>query len=125
MTTAAAPAPDRVRSNKSVPAVTRAVAALRLLAASEVPLGVNAIASRLKVVPSTALHILRVLVQEELVSFDPDTKGYAIDAGILVLARSAMRPGNFGQPDPGFARQLARNTSRDDAGVARRPAWIT
>lgn len=98
-------------AQRSVPAVTRAIAALRLLGTCETPLGVNAIASRLNVVPSTALHILRVLVQEELVSFDPVTKGYSIDAGILTLAQSVLRPGNFGHRIQKSLEQLSRKYS--------------
>lgn len=86
-----------VSAPKSVPAVTRAVAILRLLAGSKAPLGVNMIATKLKIVPSTCLHILRVLVAEELVAFDADTKRYANDAGLLVLARSYLRSSSFAQ----------------------------
>src|SRR5262249_50702680 len=62
--TAQAGAGGRTRAVRSVPAVTRAVAILRLLGASEEPLGVNAIARALELVPSTCLHILRVLAGE-------------------------------------------------------------
>src|SRR5262245_61591275 len=72
----------RPRPPRPVPAVTRALAILRLLGRSEEPLGVNAIARALELIPSTALHILRVLVAEELVAFDPVTKRYRLDAGL-------------------------------------------
>lgn len=84
-------------THRAVPAVTRAVAILRLLGASKTPLGVNAIAARLGIVPSTCLHILRVLVNEELVQVDQETKRYALDAGVLTLARSLLRPTGFGK----------------------------
>jgi DNA-binding IclR family transcriptional regulator len=80
---------------RSVPAVTRAIAALRLFGATDGPLTLNLVAKHLNVVPSTALHILRVLVQEELVAFDPDTKSYELDAGILTLARKMLLRDNF------------------------------
>lgn len=76
---------------RRVPAVARATAILRLLAKSEEALGVNAIARALGLVPSTCLHILRTLVQEELVSFDSNKKVYCLDVGILTLARSIFR----------------------------------
>lgn len=82
---------------RQVPAVTRAVAILRFLGKSEAPLGVNAIARALQLVPSTCLHILRVLVAEELVAFDPKTKLYSLDAGILSLARAVLRQNAFSQ----------------------------
>jgi DNA-binding IclR family transcriptional regulator len=82
---------------RQVPAVTRAVAILRVLGKSETPLGVNAIARALGLVPSTCLHILRVLVGEELVAFDTETKRYALDAGILSLALSVVRRSSFAE----------------------------
>jgi DNA-binding IclR family transcriptional regulator len=81
---------------REVPAVSRAIAILRLLGKSEEPLGVNAIARELRIVPSTCLHILRVLVREELVAFNPATKRYRLEAGILTIARSFMRRNTFG-----------------------------
>jgi DNA-binding IclR family transcriptional regulator len=80
---------------RQVPAVTRAVAILRLLGRSDEPLGVNRIARQLGLIPSTALHILRVLIEEELVTFDPHTKRYDLDVGVLTIARSALRRNTF------------------------------
>ena len=82
-------------SSRVVPAVTRSIAILRLLARSREPLGVNAIARELAIVPSTGLHILRALVAEGLVAVDPVTKRYGLDAGVLTLARSALRQDGF------------------------------
>src|SRR5437879_210573 len=75
------PPRDDAPSARQVPAVTRAIAILRLLGKTEAPLGVNAIARALGLIPSTCPHILRVLVAEELVSFDAKTKLYNLDAG--------------------------------------------
>lgn len=91
--------PDRelaraVETSKA-PAISRAAAVLRLLGKSEVPLGVQAIARRLGLVPSTCLYVLRALVAEELVSFDPLTKRYALEAGVLTLARHWIRRNRF------------------------------
>ena len=44
---------------RAVPAVTRAIAILRLLSRNHTPLGLKAIAQSLGLVPSTTLHILR------------------------------------------------------------------
>lgn len=85
------------RQVRQVPAVTRAVAILRLLGRSEESLGVHAIARALGLVPSTCLHILRVLVAEAVVAFDPSTKRYRLDAGILTIARSALRRNSFAE----------------------------
>src|ERR1700740_3376623 len=91
--------PDRelaqaVETSKA-PAISRAAAVLRLLGKSDAPLGVQAIARALGLVPSTCLYVLRALVAEELVSFDPDTKRYALEAGILTLARHWLRRNRF------------------------------
>jgi len=48
-------------------------------------------------VPSTCLHILRVLVSEELVTIDPSTKRYALGSGMISLARSVLQGGGFTQ----------------------------
>jgi DNA-binding IclR family transcriptional regulator len=71
MTSPIAPA---IRPDSKAPAIARAAAILRLLGKSDVPLGVNAIARELGLVPSTCLYVLRALAEEELVAFDADTK---------------------------------------------------
>jgi DNA-binding IclR family transcriptional regulator len=83
-----------VKSSKA-PAISRAAAVLRLLGKSNAPLGVQSIARELGLVPSTCLHVLRALVAEEFVSFDPDTKRYALEAGVLTLARHWLRRNRF------------------------------
>jgi DNA-binding IclR family transcriptional regulator len=83
-----------VKASKA-PAISRAAAVLRLLGKSDSPLGVQAVARQLGLVPSTCLHVLRALVAEEFVSFDPDTKRYALEAGVLTLARHWLRRNRF------------------------------
>jgi len=83
-----------VKDSKA-PAISRAAAVLRLLGKSEAPLGLQAIARELGLVPSTCLYVLRALVAEELVSFDPDTKRYALEAGVLTLARQWLQRNEF------------------------------
>ncbi len=80
---------------RAVPAVTRAVAILRALGKSDTPMGVQQLARELELVPSTCMHILRVLHDEGLVAFDSQTKRYAIDVGILAIARSAIQKNAF------------------------------
>lgn len=77
------------------PAISRAAAILRLLGRSESPLGVNAIARELGLVPSTCLYVLRALVDEELVAFDAGSKRYSLDAGLLTLARGWLKRDRF------------------------------
>jgi DNA-binding IclR family transcriptional regulator len=79
---------------RAVPAVTRAVAILRLLGRTKTPMGVKAISQALGLVPSTSLHILRVLVAEELVKIDA-AKQYSLGMGTLSLARTALDSSDF------------------------------
>jgi DNA-binding IclR family transcriptional regulator len=57
-------------------------------------MGVKAIAQALAMVPSTCLHILRVLVDESLVKVDA-TKRYSLGSGMLTLARSVIQSNAF------------------------------
>lgn len=85
----------RAVQDSKAPAISRAAAVLRLLGKSDAPLGLQAIARELGLVPSTCLYVLRALVAEEFVSFDPDTKRYALEAGVLTLARQWLRRNQF------------------------------
>jgi DNA-binding IclR family transcriptional regulator len=80
---------------RQVPALSRGISILRLLGRSDEPLGVHAIARALDLVPSTCLHILRVLADENLVVVDPITKKYGVAAGLVALARAALRQHTF------------------------------
>jgi len=77
------------------PAISRAAAVLRALGRSDTPLGVQAIARELGLVPSTCLYVLRALVAEEFVAFDAETKRYSLDAGVLTLAQHWLRGNRF------------------------------
>ena len=86
----------RTVKDSKAPAISRAAAVLRLLGKSENPQPLQAIAKELGLVPSTCLYVLRALMAEELVSFDADTKRYALEAGVLTLARQWLRRNRFG-----------------------------
>ena len=105
------------RPARQVPAVTRAVAILRLLGRSEESRGVNAIARALGLIPSTCLHILRVLVAEELVAFDPVTKRYRLGAGLVTMARSALSRNGFAQMAQPELDRLTRRHGVTTIGV--------
>ena len=77
------------------PAISRAAAVLRLLGKSDRPESLQSIARELGLSPSTCFYVLRALVAEELVSFDPDTKRYSLEAGVLALARHWLRRNRF------------------------------
>ena len=73
-------------TNRRVPAVTRAVSILRYLANESEPIGIVPLARGVGLIPSTCLHITRVLVNEGLVAVAPQTKKYNLGSGILALA---------------------------------------
>lgn len=87
----AAPALRKEAPAKQVPAVSRAFAVLRFLAQSSDPVGVQACARAVGLIPSTCFGILRTLVQEEAVVFDPVTKRYSLGLGLLAIATSVLR----------------------------------
>ena len=58
-------------------------------------MGVKAISQALGLVPSTGLHILRVLVAEEMVKVDAAEQGYSLGMGMLSLARTALQGSDF------------------------------
>jgi len=87
--------PPKTVRVRPVPAVSRSIAILRLLGSEKQGLGVKAIADQLGLVPSTCLHILRVLVDEELVRVDPGTKRYSLGSGMISLAKSVLEKGGF------------------------------
>ncbi|MBM0204693.1 helix-turn-helix domain-containing protein [Micromonospora sp. STR1s_5] len=123
-TSASTPTTTPSTRERAVPAVTRAASILRVLARSEAPLGVQAIARELKLVPSTCLHILRALVAEELVAFDPDTKRYRLDVGILSLARHLLKKGGFATTSR-IACRIYRSAWALPPSGSRSAGWTT
>jgi DNA-binding IclR family transcriptional regulator len=113
--------PDRVLAKaveeSKAPAISRAVAVLRLLGESDTPLGVNTIAQELGLAPSTCHYVLRALLTEELVSLDPDTKRYSQEAGILTLARRWLRRTRFTELAQSPMDQLSRSFGVTVAGM--------
>ena len=77
------------------PAVARAIAVLKLLGRSHEPLGVNAIARSLNLVPSSCHHILRALTDEGIVQVHPGTKQYSLGLGLLALAHDMLGRNHF------------------------------
>jgi DNA-binding IclR family transcriptional regulator len=99
------------------PAIARAAAILRLLGKSDATLGVNSIARELDLVPSTCLYVLRALAEEELVSFDADTKRYALEVGVLTLAQGWLRRNKFADVAQPVIDRVAREFSVTMLGV--------
>jgi DNA-binding IclR family transcriptional regulator len=106
---------------RPVPAVSRAIAIVRLLGRTKQALGVKAIADELELVPSTCLHILRVLVDEDLVKVEPGTKRYSLGSGMLSLARSVLGGGGFTQLVQPVLDRLAAERGLTAMGVEVTP----
>lgn len=102
---------------RPVPAVTRAIAILRLLGRTKEPLNAKSIADALDLVPSTCLHILRVLVSENLLVFDKASKRYRLGSGMLILARSVMDTDLFSQFVQPFLDQISDKWTVTALGV--------
>ena len=80
---------------RPVPAVTRSIAILRLLGRSAESMTLKSISQELGMVTSTCLHILRVLVEENLVKVETGSKRYSLGVGMLALARSVIESSPF------------------------------
>lgn len=100
-----------------MPALTRGIAILRLLGRADEPMGVHSIARALDLVPSTCLHILRVLADENLVSVDASSKKYRVAAGLVALAQSALRQHTFPAAVQTELDELARVYGATSIGV--------
>ena len=111
------PAPRTEPRIRPVPAVSRAIAILRLLGRTRQPMNVKSISDELNLVPSTCLHILRALAAERLVSFDPASKRYKLGAGILALARGVVETDSFAQAVQPILDDIARKWKVTAIGV--------
>jgi len=74
-------------SEKVVGALTAGLLVLRYLIRNELPVGVSQVARELDINPSTCFNLLRTLVHENLVVFNPAKKTYSIGLGMLELTK--------------------------------------
>lgn len=72
--------------------VASTIAILRKLSETTRPLGVNALARSLDLTPSSCFNIIKTLVEEDMVDFDPETKFYSIGTGFISMVRGALDP---------------------------------
>lgn len=89
--------PERKPPHRNVPAVSRAIGILRMLARIDEPIGVVLLARRMGMIPSTCLHIVRILAAEGLIAFDPQSKKYRLGAGLLTLGNAYIQRNPFVQ----------------------------
>ncbi len=81
--------------DKRVGALSAGLAVLRYLNQTGTRAGVSRVARDLQLNPSTCFHLLRTLVYEGMVSFDPDTKTYALGLGVIELAKGALDQASY------------------------------
>ncbi|PHR62262.1 MAG: IclR family transcriptional regulator [Robiginitomaculum sp.] len=74
---------------KPVPSVMNAFLILRHLARTNKPTGVNELARNLALNPSSCFNLVKTLVHEAMVEFDPLTKKYSLGSGFSELAMHA------------------------------------
>ena len=84
------PPPDKL-----VGALSSGISVLRYLGEKPARVGVTRIAKDLGLNASTCFNILRTLVHERLVSFDNDTKTYALTLGLVELAKGALEQSSY------------------------------
>lgn len=80
------------RRLQRVNTVASTIAILRKLSETTRPLGVNALARALDLTPSSCFNIIKTLVEEDMVDFDPETKFYSIGTGFISMVRGALDP---------------------------------
>ena len=81
--------------DKRVGALSAGLAVLRYLNETGARAGVSRVARDLQLNPSTCFNLLRTLVYEGMVSFDPDTKTYALGLGVIELAKGALDQASY------------------------------
>lgn len=77
------------QGGKVVGAVAAAIKIMRYLGESRDPVGVSRIAKDTRLNTSTTFNILRTLALNDIVTFDPSSKAYALSLGLLEIARGA------------------------------------
>lgn len=77
-------------SGKKVGALVHGLNVLRYMAQAPQPVGVSQVARDVGISPSTCFNLLRTLVQERLIDFDPVTKNYSISFGLLELTQGLI-----------------------------------
>ncbi|WP_395453596.1 IclR family transcriptional regulator (plasmid) [Azospirillum melinis] len=96
-------------AGKPVGAVLNCIRILKLLSHAAAPVSLTHIVQELGMNTSTGFNILRTLVQEDYVRFDPQTKVYSIGLGVMDLVRGAATVAS----DINLVRPLMERIARD------------
>jgi DNA-binding IclR family transcriptional regulator len=84
-----------LESGKMVGALIAGLRVLHYLVRAEAPVGVSQAARDLDISPSTCFNLLRTLVHERFVVFDPVKKTYSIGFGLLELTKGMIDQDQF------------------------------
>ena len=84
-----------LESGKMVGALIAGLRVLHYLVRAEAPVGVSQVARDLDISPSTCFNLLRTLVHERFVNFDPVKKTYSIGFGLLELTKGLLDRDQF------------------------------
>jgi IclR family acetate operon transcriptional repressor len=95
------------RDGRLINSLSRGVEILRLLAQSDLPLGVTDVADRLSVDPSTAYRLLATLERGGLVAQEADSRKYAIGYGVLEISSALLRRMSVVNAADPFLRSIA------------------
>ena len=83
-------AKKKAGTGKKVGALVSGLNVLRYMARAPQPVGVSQVARDVEISPSTCFNLLKTLVQERLIDFDPVTKNYSISFGLLELTKGLI-----------------------------------
>lgn len=87
--------PAKREPRKLVGALASGLKLLRHLARAQAPRGVSRLAGELGLNPSTCFNLLKTLVHEGLVDFDPAAKTYRLGLGLAEMARGALEQASY------------------------------
>jgi len=94
-------------SSKTVGALTSGLAILRFLARVEGSVGMTQVARELGLNPSTCFNLLKTMVHERLVTFDPVNKTYSLGLGFIELANNALEKAQYSRLVRPYLEELA------------------
>ena len=109
-----------MKAEAKVPAVTRAVGVLRVLAAHPAPVPAASVARELGLPRSTVYQLLAALEAAGLVTHLPEERTYGLGVGVFELGSAYLRNDPLGATLPSLARDRRRQDPGD--GPPRRAA---
>lgn len=90
---ATTPLAELAIEGRAIPAVVTAALVVEHFCETRPRARMTEIARRLDLPPSSCFSILKTLVEERVLSFDPATKTYALDYGLAAIGRRYLTPG--------------------------------